>query len=171
MQDLSIREGGFLITIPEIERFFSSVDKTESCWNWTGYCDANGYSRITIRSELFLGHVLSYLLHYGPIPDKLHVCHSCDNPKCVNPKHLWLGTHQENMKDRNEKGRCGVSGRYGEDINTSKLTEEQVREIRSCVEKGAKQTQMAKRFGVSRSTINSLIKRRTWKQSITLTTS
>lgn len=160
------RSGRFLITLPEIERFFSSVNKTEECWEWTGFTDKAGYARITIRCRSLLGHVLSYLLHNGPIPGKLHVCHSCDNPKCVNPRHLWLGTHQENMADRDKKGRGGVSGRWGEQIHFAKLTPEKVKEIRTCVALGAKQVDMAKRFGVGKPAINSIVNNRTWKQII-----
>lgn len=162
----NVRGGGLLITIPEMNKFFDSVNKTEDCWEWIGYKDKAGYARLMIRSQWLLGHVLSYLLHFGPIPGDLHVCHSCDNPCCVNPNHLWLGTHQQNMKDRNDKGRCGQTERNGEMITTAILTSESAAEIRKCVAQGAKQSDMAKRFGVTRGTINSLIKRRTWKQVV-----
>lgn len=164
--DNDLRAGRVLITLPDINRFFEYVNKTETCWEWLGYLDGRGYARLSIGRTATLGHVLSYLLHNGPIPSGLHVCHSCDNPKCVNPNHLWLGTHQQNMEDRNKKGRCGNSGRHGEDVPTAKLSNEDVEEIRRCVKVGATQISMARRFKVTRGTINSLIKGRTWKQTL-----
>ena len=74
------------------------------CWEWTGYIGKNGYGRISINGKYKSAHRLAYQLHYNKIPDR-HVCHSCDNRKCINPSHLWLGTDKDNLRDMWKKGR------------------------------------------------------------------
>jgi hypothetical protein len=95
-----------------IEHIFSTLDKTSSpngCWLWTKAKDYDGYGVTIYNGKTVGAHRLSYIVHKGPIPSsKLFVCHTCDNPSCVNPNHLWLGTNQENQIDNRDKGRkCG----------------------------------------------------------------
>lgn len=87
------------------KNFEAKINKTESCWLWIGAKDTKGYGALTSNYKTLRAHRYSYLLHRGPIPEGLHVCHSCDTPACVNPDHLWLGTNKENHKDKIEKGR------------------------------------------------------------------
>src|SRR6476660_6501286 len=92
---------------PTVDRFWAGVDKSDTgCWNWAKSKTKAGYG--TLRSYdnvLLYAHRFSWELHHGPIPPKLYVCHHCDNPGCVRPDHLFVGTHNDNMQDMLKKGR------------------------------------------------------------------
>jgi ribosome-binding protein aMBF1 (putative translation factor) len=94
-------------------------------------------------------------------PGRMHVCHSCDNPPCVNPRHLWLGNDADNARDKEKKGRGNQA--KGEDQGHSKLKAEDVLIIRSLVSDGMMQKDLAERFNVSRHTVTMIVHRRTWK--------
>lgn len=81
------------------------VDPETGCWEWGDLIDAYGYGYATKRLGQSKAHRLSYVYHVGPIPDGLLVCHSCDNRRCINPEHLWVGTHSDNTRDAVAKGR------------------------------------------------------------------
>ncbi len=153
-----IRRGHFLLTIKEIESFLKMFHKTETCWIWNH--KTIGYPIVKCRGNNIGGHTLSYLLHHGSIPESLNVLHSCDNRHCVNPDHLFLGTPEDNSRDRNAKGRTAKPYTNGE---KSKITENDVIEIRACAALGATQRQLAKRFNTNNSNINYIVKRKTWK--------
>lgn len=87
------------------ERFWSKVYKTKTCWLWTATKDSSGYGRFRVSTKLVGSHRLSYEWAYGSIKPGFVVMHSCDTPACVNPKHLSLGTHADNMADMSNKGR------------------------------------------------------------------
>lgn len=88
-----------------MKRFWDKVHKTETCWEWSGQRTAQGYGRIKIGLQPVVAHRWMWEQEYGPIPDGTLVCHHCDNPPCVRPEHLFLGTHADNAHDRNYKGR------------------------------------------------------------------
>ena len=95
---------------PPFIRFYESFDRGKSeadCWNWTGSCSSNGkaYGQIKVFGKMVSAHRFSYELHNGPIPQGMSILHSCDNKKCVNPEHLRIGTHAENMREAADRGR------------------------------------------------------------------
>ena len=87
------------------KRFWSKVNKTDGCWEWTAYLNKQGYGRYGIGSNVYRAHRLAFEEAYGPIPEGMFVCHKCDNPSCVRPDHLFLGTNSDNLKDCSAKGR------------------------------------------------------------------
>ena len=90
-----------------MERFFNKVDKTESCWIWNASL-RYGYGAFKINGKVVGAHRFSWEYHFGKINNGLNVCHKCDNPKCVNPQHLFLGSNSDNMKDCYKKGRMKI---------------------------------------------------------------
>lgn len=144
------------------ERFESKFKegKCSECWDWTAGKHRQGYGQFKLDGRQQLAHRFSYQLYIGGITDGLCVCHKCDNPACVNPSHLFLGTQNDNMHDCANKGRSFDSS--GEKNGMSKLTEEDVRTIRTMYASGARQADIAREFGVSRSTIYLIVHNRHW---------
>jgi hypothetical protein len=101
-------------------RFWKYVNKTDGCWLWTGAIGGSGYGLLGVENRNVPAHRLSWQIHNGPIPDGLLVCHTCDNPPCVNPAHLWLGTNLDNARDKMAKGRHAVANwthcKYGHEF-------------------------------------------------------
>lgn len=147
---------------PVIDRFFQKVRFGFSdCWYWCGSLGAGGYGGMAALGEN-KAHRVSYRLFKGPIPEGMDICHTCDNRQCVNPDHLWPGTALDNIRDMWAKGRGRVVPRYGEANPMSKLSAQQVEEIRAFVAAGNKQIAAARKWGVSPMTISRLIRRETW---------
>lgn len=143
------------------ERFWAKVKKggEDDCWEWIG-AKARKYGYSKIKGKFIGAHKLSYKINKGLIPKGILVLHSCDNPPCVNPKHLWLGTQLENMKDRDKKGRMA----RGEKIGICKLTQKQVNEIREKYNKrDISQRGLAKQYKISQFNISLIINNKTWK--------
>lgn len=131
--------------------------KPDECWEWKhGRCQEYGISNG--RGA----HRVSWEVHRGPIPEGMYVCHRCDNPPCVNPDHLFLGTLQDNIADRVAKGRSSGDPALGEAKVISKLTNAAVRDIRRRGKDGEFHHIIAARFGVSRTTICNVINRKVW---------
>ena len=137
------------------------------CWEWQGTklkCKNGNYGRLLVSKKLVLAHRYSYSINVGPIPDGLNVCHHCDNPTCVRPSHLFVGSPRDNADDRDNKGR--QIPRKGEDFTHSKLIEEDVRFIRkNYIPRhpvfGSRA--MARRFGVSSTVVKWVRQGRIWK--------
>lgn len=149
------------LVLPEYaERFFAKVRKTPGCWEWkAGYFD-KGYGAFRLGGKLRKAHRVSWEMHNGEIPEGLKVLHECDNPKCVRPEHLFLGTDQDNADDRAAKGRTAI----GAACHKTKLTPENVREMRRLrVREGVPFYKLGERFGVSAPTAQRAISGLSWR--------
>lgn len=148
--------------LAQTERFWSFVDKSNLCWEWKGVATRR-YATFRTDSGRYVGaHRFSWELANGPIPDGLFVCHTCDNPTCVNPEHLFLGTPKQNMADMVAKGRCGNRGRgarsRGEEHGQAKLSDSDVAEVRRLYAAGSSQDQIAKTFSVSQRHVSRIVR-------------
>lgn len=148
-----------------LARFWNKVsipDHGDKCWEWTQGITKQGYGRFWINGRQESAHRFSWRSTRGYIPDGLLVCHSCDNPRCVNPYHLFLGNHQINYRDAMSKGRINFA--FGERSGIAKLKEAEVLEIRRLHKTGKFSCRkLASMFGVSSSNIGQIILRSTWK--------
>lgn len=140
---------------------FPKVKITATCWLWQDHLDKDGYGTISLSSIRMKAHRLFYRCFIGDIPYGMMVCHSCDNPACVNPAHLFLGTAKDNAEDRNEKRRQYM----GDDHHLAKITAIQAHEIRELRTQGLTYEAIGKRFGVTKSCIYAVCKGKTWKHT------
>lgn len=139
--------------LPPDDLFWKYVNKTDGCWEWTGYLTEKGYGRLNRNNVVIYAHRYAYELEVELIPDGLFLCHKCDNPACVRPSHMFVGTQADNMMDSARKGRH----------HNQKLTPEIVREIRSLYRPftyGYKR--IGKRFGLSHAHVRDVVKGRIW---------
>lgn len=172
------RKGSGPIPKPIQELFWSKVTKTDSCWLWTGKKVGMGYGSFAHGKhhavKHYRAHRLSYEWAYGSIPAGLNVLHDCDNPACVRPDHLKLGTHQDNMDDKVRKGRQakGMNTSVylypehrarGERSGQANLSDIKVLAIRAEYANGHSMSGIARQFAVSVGCINFVVKRKTWK--------
>lgn len=141
------------------ERLFEKFNITDGCWLWTAYRNKCGYGVIgTSGGKSALAHRVMYSLKVGEIPYGMEVCHKCDIPACVNPAHLFLGTHRENMEDSAKKGRARAL--KGSANKNSRLTEADAEYILNSKERAVV---LAQRFGVSNQAIGLIRRGKKWK--------
>ncbi len=152
-----------ILTEKQLIRFWSKINKTsdaKGCWNWVGYKKSSGHGQIRINKKTIYVHRLSYELHFGPIEKNILVLHKpepiCHNSCCINPEHLYTGTHTDNQNDRTTDG----TSNRGERCGSNKLTTDKVFYIR---ENKYTYDEYAKMFNVSISTIYDIVNNRTWK--------
>lgn len=137
----------------DICRFMSFVDKVDGCWLWQGCKGRRGYGIFAYKGRsTFVASRASYELFKGPIEVGKFVCHLCDIPSCVNPDHLWIGSHVENMLDMVDKGR-----------QHSKLTVSDVYNIRKLWEQGFSQGYIKDKYNITNGTISNIVHRNVWK--------
>ena len=145
-------------------RFFAKVQKTSGCWFWTASCAGRGYGSFSIANRTIRAHRVSYLIHYGQIPEEMFVCHTCDTPQCVNPSHLFLGSHQDNMNDMVSKGRSPKTRRFGESNSNVKLSADDVQVIRDMAANNTPQKVIAAHYGISQPHVSDICRMKVWRE-------
>lgn len=166
-----------LISVYGIARFWSKVDKSGDCWVWRAGVDRKGYGKFSLGSSRLPGggrcnsmvsaHRVSYIIAFGDIPshDSPHgmcVLHRCDNPSCVRPSHLFIGTNEDNVHDMLAKGRHSTNPRRGQQHGCAILTELGAREVYVRASSGERQADIARDFGVSVPTVSAIKAGRLW---------
>lgn len=150
----------------DMARFMQNVTVTDSgCWEWRLARDRKGYARTSSQGvKKVLAHRASWTVRYGD-PGELCVLHRCDNPPCVNPKHLFLGTIADNNADMTAKGRQSIAHllHLGEDHGMSKLTEADVRRVRVLYGAGIYQREIGRRFGITQSQVHRIVTGKKWR--------
>jgi hypothetical protein len=151
-----------------ITRFWSKANKTDSCWLWIPGPSCDGYGRFNYGRTFELSHRFAWKVTYGPIPEGLCVCHSCDTlyeygdrtyKLCVRPDHLFVGTHRENIMDASAKGRMHPGERSG----STKITSTDVIDIRKQHSTGITPRTLSSQYGISKGQIIQIVNRRYWK--------
>lgn len=153
------------IPAASFERFTRKIltgASIDDCWLWSGFRHPDGYGRVTVMQKRLQAHRVAYEAFVGPIPDGLLVCHRCDNPPCVNPAHLFLGTVQDNLADMHGKGRASGNKSKGSANSFAKFSEADVRAIRLRISAGDRQADIARSYHVTPTAIRCIAKGRTW---------
>ena len=136
-----------------MDRFWNKVDKSGDCWEWTAHIDPCGYGRFGLNGKIEYAHRAVFFIEGSDIPSGMCVCHKCDNRKCVNPDHLYIGTHDDNVADKVQRGNHGF-----------KITREDIPFIRKLIKSGETNQQIADRYGVSDMAISAIRTGRSWWQ-------
>lgn len=151
-------------------RILPFIKKTASgCWEWTKCVQANGYARIRLGSKTQYAHRIAYSAFTGvSITSDMFACHKCDNPRCVNPEHIFIGNHADNTADARAKGRLSNGDKHarlvcGERGGGAKLTWKKVSKIRALSASGVRTKAIAARYGVDVSTVRLVLRNKTWK--------
>jgi hypothetical protein len=149
------------------ERFWRKVRRDEhGCWEWLGAGRIGGYGHFNVGKRFVGAHRLAYELTYGPIPQGIVVCHRCDNPRCVRPDHLFVGSARDNMSDCRDKGRLGDKRRLGLNNGATRITPELASLIREARAAGMSRPQLAKRYGISIVTITQITSNKHWTSAL-----
>lgn len=152
-----IRGGHYLqhLTLEDAFWQYVSPGGPDECWEWQKVLSIYGYGVVRFRNKIFVAHRASWIICYGPIPDGMFVCHKCDNRACVNPAHLFVGTHTDNMRDMIAKGRNSAPP-------STRLTHADVDAIRKLKGTGIYQREVAARYGVSQKQISRIWLGKAW---------
>lgn len=139
----------------DVDRFWAKVNKTDDCWNWTACTNIDGYGVFQFEHCGYRANRFAWVLSYGDIPEGMFICHKCDNPQCVNPSHLFLGTPRDNARDMYRKKRNTVASR--------KLNETIVREMRHLYDtRQMNQMQLAAKYGIHQTQVSNIVNRKQW---------
>ena len=158
-----------ILTQADIDRFWSfvGVRGSDECWEWIGFC-SRGYGRFGLNGESKRAHRVAFVIANGQIPELFeqlpaYICHKCDNRKCCNPAHLFLGNHLVNQKDSVVKNRHRTLNQKGENNSSALKTENQVREVKVDLKEGIlNQRQIVEKHGLSTSAMSLIKIGRTW---------
>lgn len=147
------------------KRFWKKVciKSKDECWEWVASIDTCGYGRFAFRKILLSAHRFAWTISFGKIPISMQVLHTCDNPSCCNPGHLFLGTHQDNMIDRNNKGRSKGGSNKGEENPRSRFKVKDIFKIRKMLKKGYKQKEISLIFNTSQAVISGIKTKKYWR--------
>ena len=146
-------------------RFWTKVNKTETCWLWIAGKDTGGYGTIIYKGKTQKAHRVAWQIYFGAIPDGMCVLHQCDVRNCIKPEHLFLGTQADNIEDMCRKGRNRSPELLGEKNPMSKLNLDIARDIRAIYKQGAlSQHKLAKIFDVDPMTINAIVRNKRWTE-------
>ncbi len=140
------------------ERFWNMVITGDSCWKWKGATGQKGHAIFSLNQRAIRAHRYSFEIHFGPVPKGMQVCHTCDNPPCTNPEHLFLGTNKDNVDDMVSKKRHT----FGSRNPMAKLKESDVLRIRALKDAGFKNFEIAAATSMSQSAICQILKRQRW---------
>ena len=149
------------LTTGDILRFWGKVTfQRGGCWVWRGSKNSRGYGRLRIGDKRLQAHRIAWTITNGPIPGDLGILHTCDNPSCVNPRHLFPGTPADNSADRASKGRNGDL--RGERHGKTKLTASDVCWMRRLYARGSTQSELGRVYGVSETHVGGIVRRERW---------
>lgn len=150
-----------------VESFWKKVIKTKKCWQWSGFKTDSEYGQILINRRKYRAHRISWMIHYGPIPQGKCILHRCDVRTCIKPDHLFLGSYKDNNQDmwRKGRGRSTAPPSKGEDNSQAKLTAGAVRRIRRAwrLDKNLTHKKLALKYDVCPGTILNIVNLKTWK--------
>ena len=165
MANVACPHCGHQITPEEMDaaRFDANVAASSGCWEWTAARQPAGYGAFGAQSRNYGAHRWQWERHNGPIPNGMMVMHRCDNPACVRPEHLFLGTQTDNMRDKMAKGRHRYHVFQGEDHGRAKVTNEDVQAIRRLYAEGISGPELSRRYGLGRTAIYKIIRRQSWR--------
>lgn len=142
-----------------VARFWDKVEKSEGCWEWKASFVTGGYGYFRYAKKHGMAHRFSYMLHFGEIPEGKLVCHHCDNPRCVRPEHLFLGTIRDNTVHAAEHALIP----RGSDTTFAKLTEDQVTELKTLFSQGWSMNALGKRYGIHGMNVGRILRGTSWK--------
>lgn len=165
------------LTEKNMERFWRRVKKggDDECWNWVGSCHDNGYGVVILRNTIYSAHRVSFVLHGGSFTDeKPYALHSCDNKRCVNPRHIRAGSPMDNTSDAMSRNRLAAGDRHpsklhpdalqrGEKHHHAKVTEGDVITIRILALSGVSQRKIAARFKIHQTAVSLIVTRKVWR--------
>lgn len=142
----------------DVVRFLSHVDLSGDCWEWQRATDRDGYGLFKLNKRMRFAHRVAYVIENGDLDPNLLVCHSCDNPPCVNPQHLWTGSNKDNQRDKSVKGRIG-----GERNPNAKVTETDMAQILERHSLGESVKSLTDEYGFSRCHLYKVLRGDQWK--------